>query len=102
MPHIDVTNELLLNLRNAQLRHARNLVDAELKEPTKSDDGIDYLKASLALAAYLVDLDYMGDTSRLAYDLNSTQGDSALLDYASDGICEEIYALNPPALADND
>lgn len=102
MTPITITLELLATIKNAQLVHARDMINASL-EHGYSDDGYDYLRAALDLARNLVDMDYGQDVISFAALLNDEHGAGvSLQDYASDGICEAIYALKPPALNTDD
>ena len=59
------------------------------------DDGYDYLRAGLALARDLVDMDYDQDLEGFGKLMNEE-----LANFACDGIGSEIWELKPPALAE--
>jgi hypothetical protein len=97
---ITCTAELARTLKNAQLAHVKELIDVELAG-SMSDDHYDYLTAGLSLAERLCHIDYNQDLNDLDTLLNVEYGDGETLrDFASDGICNAIYELNPPALKD--
>ena len=77
----------------AQLRHTRELINGAL-EHGYSDDGHDYLTSGLILSEQLMQIQIDGDWERWQKLL-----DEDLADYACDGICEQIWAMRPKALA---
>jgi len=84
---------LTQELVNAQLRHTGELIKGAL-EHGYSDDGYDYLTSGLRLSELLMHIQIDNDKERWQELLNW-----GLADYACDGICEELYALKPAALA---
>lgn len=96
---ITATRELLTQLKNSQLLHTQTMIGECLKNGY-GDDGCDYLQAALTLSDLLVRFDRDNDVDALNALLNTQDGNSSLNDFASDGICDAIYSLNPPALED--
>jgi hypothetical protein len=99
---IEVTTELLNTLKVEQLKYCAAMINETLERGWYSDDGYDYLRASLELARELVDIDYEGDVGRLDRMLNQAESTETLQNYACDGICQVIWDLKPPSLGDID
>lgn len=89
MKQIDA--KLLHEITKAQLKHAVELASDDHWE--HSDDGHDYLTSALRLAADIADLDFED-----SIDSATKLLDEVLLNYACDGICPEIMALEPKEL----
>ena len=83
-------------IKNAQLLHASELAK-DAAERGYSDDGYDYLTASLQLAHDLVVMQYDDDEAGFNELWNED-----LNHYACDGICDLIWEMKPPALKDDD
>jgi hypothetical protein len=86
---------LVDRLTFAQLNHAKANIESYQMYPG-SDDGLDYLQAAIQLAGELLDFYVDTDTARLDEFLNTP--DNLAANYACDGICNELYELNCPAL----
>ena len=90
---------LVDRLTFAQLNHAKAHIESYQEFPG-SDDGLDYLQAAIELAGDLLDFYVDTDTARLDEFLNTPN--RLINDYACDGICNELYELNCPALPKED
>lgn len=90
------TKELLERLSVAQLKHVHQMTDSEgIEHAQWSTDAYDYLKGALNLGHELLVLDFDQDldTFRKLFDPKS---DAFIpLNYACDGVCEEIWKLIP-------
>jgi hypothetical protein len=84
---------LTQDLINAQLKHTRELIDVALAHSI-GDDMHDYLTSALGLSELMMRIKIDDDEAAWQHML-----DDDLADYACGGICEELYALKPAALA---
>ena len=91
--HVEPTEELAARLFVAQLVHTKATIESYLLYPG-SDDGRDYLEASLDLSHDMAVIEMGSDMSLFHQLLN--RPNQIFNNYACDGVANEFYELNCP------
>jgi hypothetical protein len=93
---VKIDTEVINRLMTAQLKHVHAMTDDEgINHSTWSDDGYDYLKGALALGRDLLEISYDADVNKLGNMLDTQHPEFIPLNYACDGVCEEVWKLIP-------